>query len=237
MPRQYKPKTFRKRKSGRSSGRSKAIAKARSRRSWRRSTTYLPRGVVNKRALVKLTYVDSAAQTSNTGSITTYNFKSNGMYDPNFTGTGHQPLGFDQMMAQYNHFTVIGSKITVTFDVQPTATVPVLVAIQSAAGTSFTPTSIDEICEQPRIHWKLLPVGNGNSRGKLSHKFSAKKFFSTKAIVAEDSYKGSASIDPVETAFYRILMAAENAGTVTVNWRVRITYIAVFSEPKHLAQS
>ena len=40
-------------------------------------------------------------------------FSANGMYDPDLTGVGHQPRGFDEVMPLYDHYTVIGSKCTV----------------------------------------------------------------------------------------------------------------------------
>ena len=42
-------------------------------------------------------------------------FVANGAFDPNLTGVGHQPRGFDQFMAGYETFTVTGSKISVNF--------------------------------------------------------------------------------------------------------------------------
>lgn len=40
------------------------------------------------------------------GTAATYNFAANGMYDPDITGVGHQPRGFDQVMALYDHYIV-----------------------------------------------------------------------------------------------------------------------------------
>ena len=48
--------------------------------------------------------------------------------DPNHTGVGHQPLYFDQLMTIYNHYIVIGAKITVKFTAYP-ATIPVNVCL------------------------------------------------------------------------------------------------------------
>jgi len=41
-------------------------------------------------------------------------FMANGMYDTDVSGTGHQPYGYDTLATQYNQWTVLRSKITVT---------------------------------------------------------------------------------------------------------------------------
>lgn len=38
------------------------------------------------------------------GVVGSYVFQINGPYDPNVTGIGHQPLGFDQLMLMYEHY-------------------------------------------------------------------------------------------------------------------------------------
>ena len=43
-----------------------------------------------------------------------YVFSANGLYDPNITGIGHQPRGFDQLMALYDHYVVIGVRAILT---------------------------------------------------------------------------------------------------------------------------
>lgn len=49
------------------------------------------------------------------GALAIYVYTTNGLYDPNTTGIGHQPTGFDQLMALYNEYVVIGSTIKVSF--------------------------------------------------------------------------------------------------------------------------
>lgn len=237
MPRPFKLRKFRRapRRTGKSA-RAKAINRARTRRRTRR-TTYLPLGIVAKKTVARLPYVQSGSITSTTSSISNYTFRANDLYDPDYTSTGHQPLGFDQLMLQYEHFTVIGAKIHVTFDVLPTQTVPVLLAIQKAAGVAWTPSNQAEIMETPHLRYKIAPITNGATRVTLTSSMGMKKFFGCKAIVGEDSYKGSDSASPSEQAYFRLWFQALNSGTQTIYYTARITYTAVFTEPKPIDTS
>ncbi|HIA02129.1 MAG TPA: hypothetical protein EYN66_09490, partial [Myxococcales bacterium] len=44
-----------------------------------------------------------------------YRFRANGMFDPQVPLGGHQPRGFDEFMDAYDMFTVLGSKISVSW--------------------------------------------------------------------------------------------------------------------------
>jgi hypothetical protein len=49
----------------------------------------------------KLTYADHASYDP-TATVVAYNtYRANGLYDPDYTSTGHQPLGYDQWSALY----------------------------------------------------------------------------------------------------------------------------------------
>lgn len=42
-----------------------------------------------------------------------YTFSINNMYDPNFTGTGTQPIGYDQYSALYGRYRVLSARVEV----------------------------------------------------------------------------------------------------------------------------
>lgn len=52
--------------------------------------------------------------TGGTSTLGVYQFYMNYNEHPNYTGTGHQPMGFDQMSALYNRYRVVGMSYTVT---------------------------------------------------------------------------------------------------------------------------
>jgi hypothetical protein len=41
-----------------------------------------------------------------------HHFRTTAVYDPDYTGTGHQPYGFDQHSRLYNHYIVDTAIIT-----------------------------------------------------------------------------------------------------------------------------
>jgi len=61
---------------------------------------------------VTMRYVESFNIASTTGSLATYEWGANDLFDPNITGGGHQPYGFDQWVGTfYNKATVMKSQI------------------------------------------------------------------------------------------------------------------------------
>ncbi len=67
------------------------------------------------RAVTQIQYTDEFDINLTSGSLSTYVFNSNGLYDPDQTGTGHQPLGFDQYAVMYNRYRVLRVSYNVNF--------------------------------------------------------------------------------------------------------------------------
>lgn len=55
------------------------------------------------------------ATTSSVNTASTYSYRLNSLYDPNYTGTGHQPYQFDQLTPIYNNYIVYRTGFKVTF--------------------------------------------------------------------------------------------------------------------------
>lgn len=165
-----------------------------------------------------------------------YNFSANGLYDPNITGTGHQPLGFDQMMLMYDHYTVIGAKITVTF-MNIDSTYPMIVGIKTS-DTSQASQNLSQIIENGNVVYTTVgPYKTDQSVVTLTKKIGLKKFF-RKPIVDTD-YSGDVGSNPTEQAFFSIFCAGshDQFDGSGVRMNVRLDYISIFREPKLLVQS
>ena len=71
-----------------------------------------PRGIFGfpDEFITTIRYVDVYTLTSASNGIAKQYMRMNSLFDPDQTGTGHQPYYFDQFAALYNRYTVLGSK-------------------------------------------------------------------------------------------------------------------------------
>jgi len=66
------------------------------------------------RATALLRYNETIEIAPTTGVSGHYLFRANSIFDPNFTGTGHQPYGHDTYQSIYNHYQVLKATCVVT---------------------------------------------------------------------------------------------------------------------------
>lgn len=170
------------------------------------------------------------------GLPSTYVFMLNGLYDPNITGVGHQPIGYDQMMAMYDHYTVIGARARVTLsNLDTTYQQHCLVHLKDDATTS---NNVPQIIENGMCRYTTVGrQGSGNSVKTLQLNCSMKKFFGRSPLGAE-KYTGTVSNNPSDGVFLHITVGPNAAvDTSSVRALVEIEYVAILTEPKELAQS
>lgn len=184
-----------------------------------------------------LRYSDSALITSTTGLCTTYLFAANDCYDPNVTGTGHQPMGYDNMMALYNHFCVVASRLKVTFRNRSFGT-PTVCIRQDATNTGLT--VIDRVIEVGGCVFSVLEAAAAVGSDKtleLNLDIAKLQGVTRATMTADTSLRGSVTSSPTELTYYH-LMAWDSAGdTANIRIDVILEQQVVFSEPRDGAQS
>lgn len=65
--------------------------------------------------ITKLRYKDYLTLTCTSGAIARNQFCANGIFDPDVTNVGHQPMYRDNFNQIYDYYVVLGSRITATF--------------------------------------------------------------------------------------------------------------------------
>jgi len=108
----------------------------------------------------KLRYCDTiawvgGAQASNT-------FRLNSIYDPDLSGTGHQPMYHDTLALVYGKYRVLGAKIKVVFAMRSPPSLalaeysPTVVGIVTSANSSFLSIGSNQLMEQNNNNTQIL---------------------------------------------------------------------------------
>ena len=90
-----------------------------------------------------------------------YKFNLNSLYDPNESGLGHQPMGFDELMSIYEKYTVVGAKITVCF--LGDTTVPSVVGLRLIDGNTAATADKKKAIENGDSRWSYMSTANGET--------------------------------------------------------------------------
>jgi len=171
------------------------------------------------------------------GTTAEYIFSANGCFDPNITGVGHQPRGFDQLIALYDHFVVIGVKLYLTAVNSDATNGNILgcyVTDSSAvAGDVFYPL------ESRMVSYGVVSPEAGSSSTTISLACNPNTFLGRSSPLSDPELKGSVSANPTEQAFLHCFAIPGPGGVDTgVNYcHVRIEYDVMFIEPRTITQS
>lgn len=171
-----------------------------------------------------------------TGLTPTVNFfRANGCHDPDETLGGHQPMGWNEMTQFYNHYVVLGSKITVTFCNVQNDHLVCGIFLDDNAALSYT--SYEGLIEAKKGKYVAFVGGSQGSR-KISANFSAKKFFNVKDPEDNTQIQAAVGADPVNQGHFAVWsQCLDKSNALTVECVVVIDYIVKFMEPKDLGQS
>lgn len=165
-------------------------------------------------------------------------FNAGGLFDPNVTGTGHQPRGFDQLIAMYDHFVVIGSKIDFKYAQRNASDYSQVVGVSLRDGSSAE-ADPNDYQELGTVRSALVGTDtNSSGRHHLSLTYSPKKFLGRSKPLSDPNLKGTVSADPAESAYFHCWCApVQSANASALDCTAFIDYIVVFIEPKDVAQS
>lgn len=165
-----------------------------------------------------------------------YFFSANGVFDPDVTGVGHQPLGFDQMMLFFEQYTVISSSITVTF----TSDYELRCALfLNPDATSVTEQrAIVENGLAKTVAFAAYTTQTGNFQHQLSLSCDVKNYFGRKTnreLLDDTNLVGTAAANPTEQVYYAVtgwFNTINPGANKNLYFDVALSYDVIFWEPK-----
>jgi hypothetical protein len=222
----------------------------RQRRAWRPTVPRAYLGYPNKygpgepiQKRVNLRYVEEFTQSVIVGgAFSGVYYRANDMYDPRQAVGGAQPLGFDQQMNFYQHFTVTGSKITIRPVLDSTSSnTPAYYGVMVVSAATTPPMSTVRECIENSatygIHGSFQEMERDFEKG-ITMTFSTRRFFGVKNPVGMSQYRGDISSGPTEQAYFYVWYASVNGNVPDpMTLLVDIQYQATLTEPKKVAGS
>lgn len=185
---------------------------------------------------VKLNYATTVVASA-TSALVDRVYSGNGLFDPDITGVGHQPLGFDQWMGIYIIYRVHASSIKVTALNNGTASATFLNVAIFPSGDSTAMASDEQGEEQPDAMDDTAGVSTGPSEDRFYKYCTSTQILGVKDIAYSPAYAGDASSNPSGQWYWRIIVGNSNGANVNCVLNINIQYTVEFYRPKILVQS
>lgn len=197
--------------------------------------------------ICRFRYSEEISVNPTIGGVTAYVFRANSLYDPNLTGTGHQPAPYDQMKLFYKKFKVIGSKITA----RPIISDTNYETLNCYAGIINSKTSADyavysNVSNLLESKWgkrfktigayTSMSAANKADAGYVSSTWSLKRDESR--IATDNDFAHAAGSNPAEVRYFEVVNASVGSNDPpSHNWLVTIDYLAICMDPEVITAS
>lgn len=188
------------------------------------------------RYICKMKYSTNVYTNSTTGQ---YVFNLNSLYDPDSTGIGHQPYGYDNLALLYNRYRVISCGWRIIHPIGGFQGPAIMLACLPNNDASIVYTDAGEMTENPRT--KYIIQNPGGSITPLKGKVYIPKLVGrTKAqYMADDHYQATVVSSPVEQALLYLQSFNPATGGVATSIPIQVVleYTVEFFDVKHVVQS
>ena len=191
--------------------------------------------------LTQLRYVDRIQINPSTEQVAYYTYRTNGVFDPDQSGTGHQPLGYDTWSEIYNHTCVLRSHMKCTFVSTETGTQVGLCvgAFIKPMGDALVSSELTTLLENGYSKYRIYgskDTMQGDKSIQLS--FDTRKYFGVHDVVDNDDLCATVGTNPADGANYTIFVGCLGTSDLgAVQFLVELTYDVLFMETKQLGQN
>lgn len=161
----------------------------------------------HQRVNLKYTMMTALTNVVTTGAFS-YLFRANSVFDPDLTGTGGQPVNFDDYAGLYSYYRVWGSSIKVHIMPTTSGTEPTMWAVGPAhSTTAVSSANMMDFCAQPYVKSYLSAIyRTGAPDSVLSMSMSTAKYLglSDSEFKGRDDCASLVSTNPTLAWFWKI---------------------------------
>jgi hypothetical protein len=184
---------------------------------------------------VELDYAAMVYCNSATVSPGVYQFRLNSAYDPDLTATGHQPMGFDQWAAYYNHYVVEQCSYEISINTTPNGATCTRAIVHLSDDPTIPSTDFTDLLELGAQYGVLHPVLGPHI---FSGKVDVAKFFNRKNIASDSDLRAAVNANPSDNVILSVITIGQNSDQSTTNFLdIKLRMRVRFMEPKDLPPS
>lgn len=219
----------------------KRVARKRKRK---RGAPKITRNVLSKKSIVKMNYVDTVSIDPGVAAITSHVFRANSIFDPDFTGIGHQPFTHDTFQTLYRDYRVTHCRMKVTpLSNDGANVVPGLWGVYSDADTTLTYPSGTSVIEDPRNNnkWGLTSMSANRAgdqyTGPLTLTFNASELGPEGQFNVVPFGANPGSTSAYSKYFQLWTSSISGNDPLSSDFLIELDYTVELTNPIHLAQS
>lgn len=191
-------------------------------------------GFISPRLITRMKYTDNVTISTLPTVTSSYEFRLNSVYDPNYTGSGHQPYGFDQLAALYSRYRVFATKWII--QIPPTSDVLHMAVLPVNGATTIT--SFTQVAEYPKAMVKSCSAATNTTYFKGKCYLPRLGGDKRSEYKSDDRFGALCTTNPTEDMklqFYQYNPSA--SATVTTRFFITLIYYTEFYDPIMQAQS
>jgi hypothetical protein len=179
------------------------------------------------RLLTKVRYCDILSITSTGGGQGKYLWRWNSTFDPDYTGTGHQPLYRDTYAAIYDQYAVVAA--TATFEILNTTVSPLVVIMNTDDDGSIS-TNNNVLEEQSHGQSKLMtPLTGSSSKVTMTASWSAAEFLNIDPFSSQ-TYKTPVGSNATEESLLSLSVFTTDVSTASINIKLTLVQEVLWTE-------
>lgn len=194
-----------------------------------------------QRYICKMKYAEQVKVTGPGGAgLAAFRFNLNSIYDPNRTGIGHQPYGYDQLSGLYNRYRVVKCSYVISaYNLASDGDGYSIVAALPANEQVNLVGGVAEAQENPRCKFITQSPGGGLKVLRGTVYLPSLVGRNKTQYMSDDRYQATYGSDPNELAILNVFAGAMDgeALTNTMQLNVVLTYTVESFDVKNQIQS
>jgi hypothetical protein len=179
-----------------------------------------------------LPYEETLLPTTASAGLYLYQYRGNSVFDPNYTGTGGQPAGFDVWAQFYNEYVVLSSRMEVEVIGATSGTVEY---VTYPSYNTSAPSNSEDASARPYAERHIVAAVGNAVKSTLASSMSTAQLLGVReeAVIDDDAYGATTGTSPgANEVWYWNIVAQNinNSNTLADVVRVRILYDVMFHD-------